>query len=54
MSKEQDGMSGATVGATTGVEELLQVHLEDRRARERENEQLMKVMRELMLTNETC
>ena len=48
MSEEQDGMSGATVGATTGVEELLQVHLEDRRARERENEQLMKVMCEHM------
>ena len=48
MSEEQDGTSGATVGATTGVAELLQVLLEDRRARERENEQQMKVMREHM------
>ena len=48
MSEEQDRTSGATVGATTGVAELLKVLLEDRRARERENEQQMKVMRDHM------
>ena len=48
MSEEQDRMSGATVGAMTGVTELLKVLLEDRRGRERENKQQMKVMCEHM------
>ena len=51
MSDEREGTSEATgrgPAATGGMAELLQMLLEDCRARERENEQQMQVMREHM------